>query len=49
VINVATSTPTTFDLSIKKFVNGNDAQNSSSLVSIATSTGFIYTLVVRNE
>jgi hypothetical protein len=40
---------TAFDLSIKKFVNGLDAQNAWAAVTVWTSTGFTYTLQIKNE
>jgi hypothetical protein len=49
VINVVAPTPTAFDLSIKKYVNNVDAQASASAVNVGTSTGFTYTIQVRNE
>ena len=49
VINVVTPTPTAFDLSIKKYINNVDAQASASAVNVGTSTGFTYTIQVRNE
>lgn len=47
----ASYTPTVslFDLSIKKYVNGSDAQNGAAAVNIPTNTGFTYTLQVKNE
>ena len=38
-----------FDLSIKKYVNNVDAQSSASAVNVGTSTGFTYTIQVRND
>ena len=37
------------DLSIRKFVNGSDAQNAIAAVNVATGTALTYTLFVRNE
>ena len=49
VIRAGVTAVNGFDLSLKKYVNGSDAQANVNAVDIASNTGFTYTLEVRNE